>query len=259
MIVKFNNSLTQAAYEALLTKDGGTLYFTTDTKRVYKGSTLYSDDVVVLTTLPSTGVANKLYITNDGTNVQSYIWDGSAFKALSSTPVGQVLTGVSFNETTQVLTFTYSDATTTTVDLALESVVQGVSYNSTTKVLTFTLVSGLTTTVTLTDLIDAYTGSTTDNATVTVGSSGIISCTVKISAVAGNQLTSSSAGLYVAATDISGKIDKVGAATVGHVAVFASGGGVSDSGKAIVTSIGSSGSDANIPTEKAVSDALTWG
>jgi len=40
--LKFNNLLTQAQYEALVTKDAGTLYFTTDTKRIYKGSGLYA-------------------------------------------------------------------------------------------------------------------------------------------------------------------------------------------------------------------------
>lgn len=42
MTVKFNNSLSQAQYEALPTKDMGTLYFTLDTKRIYKGNDLYS-------------------------------------------------------------------------------------------------------------------------------------------------------------------------------------------------------------------------
>ena len=42
MNVQFNGSLTQAQYDALVTKDAGTLYFTTDTKRIFKGSERYS-------------------------------------------------------------------------------------------------------------------------------------------------------------------------------------------------------------------------
>lgn len=42
MLVKFNNSLTQAQYNALVTKDDGTLYFITDTQNLYKGEVLFS-------------------------------------------------------------------------------------------------------------------------------------------------------------------------------------------------------------------------
>ena len=42
MDVEFKNSLTQEQYEALVTKDAGTLYFISDTKRIYKGSELFS-------------------------------------------------------------------------------------------------------------------------------------------------------------------------------------------------------------------------
>ena len=52
MLVKFNGSLTQAQYNALSTKDAGTLYFTTDTKRIYKGAVQYSS---------GTGVAGLSY------------------------------------------------------------------------------------------------------------------------------------------------------------------------------------------------------
>jgi len=48
MTVKFNNSLTQAQYDALGSKDAGTLYFTTDTKRIYKGTIIYSSNSDVL-------------------------------------------------------------------------------------------------------------------------------------------------------------------------------------------------------------------
>jgi hypothetical protein len=58
MLVKFNGSLTQAQYDGLSTKDAGTLYFTTDTKRIYKGASQYSS---------GTGVAGLSY--NESTDV----------------------------------------------------------------------------------------------------------------------------------------------------------------------------------------------
>ena len=51
MEVKFNNSVTQAQYDLLVsgaTVNPGTLYFTTDTKRIYKGAELYSSNPNVL-------------------------------------------------------------------------------------------------------------------------------------------------------------------------------------------------------------------
>jgi len=51
MTVKFNNSLTQAQYNLLVsgsTVDPGTLYFTTDTKRIFKGAERYSTNSNVI-------------------------------------------------------------------------------------------------------------------------------------------------------------------------------------------------------------------
>lgn len=67
--------------------------------------------------------------------------------------IGNPVMGVSYVEATQALTFTHKDATTTVVDLPLESVIQSVAYDDETHMLTFTLVSGSTTQIDLSDLV----------------------------------------------------------------------------------------------------------
>jgi len=58
---------TQANYDALANKSASALYFTTDTKKLFKGSDDFSAAVRVVSTLPSSGAANNvLYVVNDG-------------------------------------------------------------------------------------------------------------------------------------------------------------------------------------------------
>jgi len=64
--VIFNNSLTQSQYDALATKDEGTLYFITDTKRLYKGLALHSVLSNVLDVTFSTSTNVLTVIDRDG-------------------------------------------------------------------------------------------------------------------------------------------------------------------------------------------------
>lgn len=77
--------------------------------------------------------------------------------------------------------------------------------------------------VDLSKLIDVYTAA--DNS-ITISDYTVA---VKISATAGNQIAVNADGLYVPATDISGKIDKVENATAGHIPSLTSDGGLTDS------------------------------
>jgi hypothetical protein len=81
-LVKFKNSLTQAQYSALGTKDSETLYFTTDTKRLYKGADLISNAVAGLEFNDTTFIVTA---TNaDGTTTQVSLADAFATKVDAS-------------------------------------------------------------------------------------------------------------------------------------------------------------------------------
>lgn len=53
---------TQALYNAIVTKDPDSLYFISDTQRIYKGDVDVTQSVIPVLNFPATGVAGKLYI-----------------------------------------------------------------------------------------------------------------------------------------------------------------------------------------------------
>ena len=78
----------QAAYNQLETKDAGTLYFCTDTGKMYKGDVDFTESVKVVATKPTTPVAGKVYIIQDTNTVESY--DGSAWHTITPAVSAQV-------------------------------------------------------------------------------------------------------------------------------------------------------------------------
>jgi hypothetical protein len=82
-LVKFKNSLTQAQYSALGTKDSETLYFTTDTKRLYKGADLISNAVAGLEFNDTTFIVTATNV--DGTTTQVSLASAFAAKVDAST------------------------------------------------------------------------------------------------------------------------------------------------------------------------------
>ena len=79
---------TQSKYDALETKDEKALYFIEDTKRIYKGSELYSSqEAQFVTEVPAfeTAVEKVMYVvTNEAGTVSLYIKGDSAMVPLSS-------------------------------------------------------------------------------------------------------------------------------------------------------------------------------
>ena len=78
----------QAAYNQLETKDAGTLYFCTDTGKMYKGNIDFTESVKVVATKPTTPVVGKVYILQDTNTVESY--DGSAWHTITPAISAQV-------------------------------------------------------------------------------------------------------------------------------------------------------------------------
>ena len=70
------------------TKDPNALYFITDEKQIYKGSSLVTDDVSVVTALPevSEAINGKIYIVNDGSKTSEVkYFNGTSFIDVSKT------------------------------------------------------------------------------------------------------------------------------------------------------------------------------
>ena len=78
----------QAAYNQLETKDAGTLYFCTDTGKMYKGDVDFTESVKVVATKPTTPVVGKVYILQDTNTVEAY--DGSAWHTITPAVSAQV-------------------------------------------------------------------------------------------------------------------------------------------------------------------------
>ena len=64
---------TQAAYDALETKNPNLLYFCSDTGKLYKGSVDYTNNLVVAATKPETPIAGKIYFLSDTNTVEAYV------------------------------------------------------------------------------------------------------------------------------------------------------------------------------------------
>lgn len=109
------------------------------------------------------------------------------------------------------------------------------------------------------DLVDTYTAKSSTTIQMTVTGNEFTAEAI-VSADAGNQLKKTDKGLYVAAVDISGKVDKVSSATAGAVATLTADGGIADS-KVTVGGATVSGASASVlATEAAVAairDALS--
>lgn len=100
------------------------------------------------------------------------------------------------------------------------------------------------------DLVDTYTATNSSTISLTVTGNEFKAEAI-VAETAGNMLKATDSGLYVAATDISGKVDKVAKATANDIAVLTAEGGISDSGvKAGTSTLGNSAT--TLATEAAV-------
>lgn len=70
---KILNAGTQAAYNALDTKNPNLLYFCTDTGKLYKGSVDFTDSLIAAASKPETPITGKIYILADTNTVEAYI------------------------------------------------------------------------------------------------------------------------------------------------------------------------------------------
>lgn len=80
-IVEFYK-LSQSKYDSLESRDEDSLYFTTDTLRIYKGSIEYTKSCEIVNSLPDTssGVFGKIYVNLQ--NNLPYVFNGSSYSQL---------------------------------------------------------------------------------------------------------------------------------------------------------------------------------
>ena len=78
---------TYAQYVGLTTKNDNTIYFI-DNGQIYKGATSYTDQIVVVSALPSTLVAGKVYVNTTDKSVTYY--DGTTSTVVIPETVGSI-------------------------------------------------------------------------------------------------------------------------------------------------------------------------
>src|SRR5574344_1208533 len=84
--VKFLSG-TYSQYSALAVKDANTLYFV-DNGQIFKGDVSYSDQIVVVSALPDTLVAGKIYVNTTDKSVTYY--DGATSTVIVPATVGAI-------------------------------------------------------------------------------------------------------------------------------------------------------------------------
>lgn len=86
--VKFSYG-TKARYDALTPKDMDTLYFTTDTLQLFKGTSEYTKSTRMVSSLPTTGqVQGVIYFRM--TDYTMHVWNGTEFVKLNRPTVTQI-------------------------------------------------------------------------------------------------------------------------------------------------------------------------
>ena len=119
------------------------------------------------------------------------------------------------------------------ITLDLERFVSSGVYNPDTKsiVLYFDAEKTDSVTIPVGDLVDIYTAEATDNSLNLTVESNVVKGSVKISKETGNTIELKDDGIYVAAVDLSGKMDKVTDGVSGNILTIGNDGQAVDSGK----------------------------
>ena len=106
------------------------------------------------------------------------------------------------------------------------------------------------------DLVDTYTAKNSTTVSLTVTGNEFTAEAI-VAATEGNILKKTDAGLFVAATDVSGKIDKVADATANAVAILTADGQVADSKVKIGAALAETTNASTLATEAAVAAVRT--
>lgn len=164
--------------------------------------------------------------------------------------------GVSLNYDSETGALTLKDKSGATlgqtINLALERFVQSAEYDHEARTITLTFNDDQSPiTIDVGDLVDTYTVGDTSTVDLTMSGNNITAA-VKVSATAGNIIQASEDGLYAAATDISGKMDKLTAEDASEVIIVGANGNASASGVKIGGATATANNASTLATEAAV-------
>lgn len=178
-------------------------------------------------------------------------------EAENTVAIDGFVTGASYQGDTGVLSFTVQGGQTIDINLPKENFVQNGSYDAETQEIVLSLVDGSEVRIPAGDLVDVYTFSST-NTIEMIEVEGAVTANVKVSSELGNQLQAKADGLFVAPTDISGKLDKVTGDRADEIIVANADGTVKVSGLKAGLETLSMAPDANtLATEAAVAAIRT--
>lgn len=230
-------ALTQQAYDSIGSPTQTTLYFTTDTGRIYRGSVDVTGHVIVGTFIPEVAqaVQGKLYINSDTLEAKVTV-DGNNWVNLSP---GYITTGSEWSQST-------NDAKLATIAVIKATIQDALA------------------TIDLSTKIDKVADATANNLPVLTSEGGLSDSGKKIggSTLAGttdeNTLATEAAVEAAIEVGTANKVDKV-TGTVGNAMEFGADGAIVDSGMTFGgATLGASPNATTLATEAAVEDAISW-
>lgn len=172
-----------------------------------------------------------------------------------SIPMTNVAADLVYDKTTGLLQVKNAAGTTigAGISLDLERFVSEATFDDSTNVITLKFNDDQEPlTIPVGALVDTYTAGNSTTIQMTVTGNQFTAEAI-VSSEAGNTLVKTDKGLYVAATDISGKVDKVSDATANNIAVLTADGGIDDSGVSVGgATLASTPSASVVATEAAV-------
>lgn len=218
---------------------------------------------------PVSGEAVKNYVKEkfatavEGSLINNITFD-KATKELRYTKAGSsdqtavaidgFFTGASYDGSTGILSFTVEGGEAVSINLPKDNFVNGGSYDKSTKEIVLTLTQGGEVRIPAVDLVDIYTVGDTATVAMSMDAKNKITANVKVSSSAGNVLKANADGLFVQATDISGKLDKVDSNKAGEIIKANADGTVSTSGvKVGGATLNATPNEHTVATESAVS------
>lgn len=182
----------------------------------------------------------------------SYIKNGQTNKI----ELAGFVTGADYSKDTGDLSFTVQGGETIKINIPKDNFVQSGEYNKDSNEIILTLANGQKVVIPAADLVDINDYEST-NTVELKATEGKVSANVIVSKAEGNKLQSTEAGLFVEATDISGKLDKVTEGRADEIIIANANGTVTTSGKKVGGATLTT-SDANtLATEAAVSAIKT--
>lgn len=134
--------VTQAQYDAAAgSRSSENLYFTSDTKQIYRGDDLFTESVSLYTVLPTKPAVGMLYV--DSATLEGKVYSGSEWKTVIK-PVADTVTTDGANPVSGAAVAAYVTEALKTAAAEAQAAFKDVSYAKATNKLTFTKNDGTT-------------------------------------------------------------------------------------------------------------------